>query len=157
MERIEFNLLKAQIKSQIEEIKKIFIEIEDRKKQAQESKAILESLGYKLHNLYCAFEDLFKIVAQFFENQVEDLARYHKELLRRLSLSIEGVRPALISEESYKELDELRAFRHFFRHAYFYELKYEKIISPFQSANKLKTLYQKDIGQFLATIEDELV
>lgn len=156
MERIEFNLLKAQIKAQIEEIKKIYNEIEDREKQAKENKVILESLGYKLHNLYCAFEDLFKIVAQFFENQVEDLARYHKELLRRLSLSIEGVRPALISEESYKELDELRAFRHFFRHAYSYELKYEKIISPLQSANKLKNLYQKDISQFLATIEDEL-
>jgi len=156
MERIEFNLLKAQINAQIEEIKKIFNDIEDRKKQAKESKAILESLGYKLHNLYCAFEDLFKIVAQFFENQIDDLARYHKELLRRLSLAIEGVRPALISKESYKELAELRAFRHFFRHAYFYELKYEKIISPLQSADKLKSLYEKDISQFFTTIEDEL-
>ncbi|MGA1823111.1 MAG: hypothetical protein ACMUIP_00515 [bacterium] len=156
MERIEFNLLKAEIKAQIEEIKKLYKEIEDRKKHAMESRALLESLGYQLHNLYCAFEDLCKIVARHFENQIEDLARYHKELLRRLSLSIEGVRPALISEESYKELDELRAFRHFFRHAYSYELKYEKIISPLESANKLKNFYQRDIAQFLDTIEKEI-
>ena len=156
MERIEFNLLKAQIEAQVKEIKKIFREIEDRKKQARESNAMLESLGYKLHNLYCAFEDLFKIVARYFENKVEDLARYHKELLHRLSLSIEGVRPALISVESRKELDELRAFRHFFRHAYSYELKYEKIITPLESANRLRGLYQQDIDLFLKTIENEL-
>ncbi|MGA1840148.1 MAG: hypothetical protein ACMUIU_05930 [bacterium] len=40
MERIEFNLLKAQIEAQIKEIKKIYKEIEDRKRQVRESNAI---------------------------------------------------------------------------------------------------------------------
>ena len=156
MERIEFNLFTAEVSAQIKEIEKIYRAIEDREKGAKTDQATLESLGYKLHNLYCAFEDLFKIVAQYFENQIEDVARYHKELLRRLSLSIEGVRPALISEKTYKLLDELRAFRHFFRHAYSYELRYEKIVPTLESAYQLKGLYQKDTGQFLNTIEKDL-
>jgi hypothetical protein len=95
MERIEFNLLKAEIDAQIREIDKIYKEIEDREEGAEHSKARLESLGYQLHNLYCAFEDLFKIVARCFENQVKDIFQYHKKLLRRLSLCVKGVRPRL--------------------------------------------------------------
>ena len=156
MERIEFNLLKAEIDAQIKEIEKIYYEIEDRQKGAKRNKAKLESLGYKMHNLYCAFEDLFLIVARYFENQIKDFNQYHKELLRRISLSVEGVRPRLISEEAYQELDELRAFRHFFRHAYSYELRYEKIKISLNSARRLKDLYQKDIAQFLETVEKEI-
>ena len=82
MERIELNLLKAEFNAQIKEIEKIFADIDDRKRGAKKKKAKLESLAYKLHNLYCAFEDLFKIIARHFENQVEDIAKYHKELLK---------------------------------------------------------------------------
>ncbi|MEW5803099.1 MAG: hypothetical protein AB1847_13455 [bacterium] len=110
---------------------------------------MLESLGYQLHNLYCAFEDFFKIVARYFESQVKDISRYPKELLRRISLPVEGVRPRLISEESYRELDDLRAFRHFFRHAYSYALRYEKVKIPMDSARRLQGFYKRDIAQFL--------
>lgn len=153
MERIEFNLLKAELDAQIKEIERLLSDIEDRKKGAKRSKAKLESLAYKLHNLYCAFEDLFKTVARYFENQVEDIARYHKELLKRMSLQIDGVRPALLSEETFKILDELRAFRHFFRHAYTYELKYEKVKPIIQSIDKLRGLYKGEIERFLRELE----
>lgn len=156
MDKIEFNLLKAEIEAQVKEIDKIYEEIKDREKGAKRNKARLESLGYKLHNLYCAFEDLFKIVARHFENQIRDISKYHKELLHRMSLSIDGVRPALISDESYRALDELRAFRHFFRHAYSYELNYEKIIIPIASVNKLKEIYKEDIYRFLNIVNAEV-
>lgn len=95
-------------------------ELEERERKR--GKAAIESLGYQLHNLYCAFEDLFKIVAAAFENHIEDKSRYHLELLKRMAIPIEGIRPALLSQESYTLLDNLRSFRHFFRHAYSYEL-----------------------------------
>ncbi|MFH1563320.1 MAG: hypothetical protein ABIF11_07905 [Nitrospirota bacterium] len=156
MDKIEFNLLKAELEAQLKEIDKIYEEIKDRKKGAKRNKAKLESLGYKLHNLYCAFEDLFKIVARCFENNIMDISKYHKEMLKKMSLSIDGVRPALISDQSYRELDELRAFRHFFRHAYSYELKYEKIIIPISCAYRLKEIYRQDICRFLDIINKEL-
>ncbi|MDI6735824.1 MAG: hypothetical protein QME42_06480 [bacterium] len=157
MDRIEFNLLKAEFEAQIEQIDKIYEEIKEREKGAKRNKARLESLGYKLHNLYCAFEDLFKIVARHFENQIRDISKYHKEMLQRMSLAIEGVRPALISDESYRELNELRAFRHFFRHAYSYELNYEKIMISLSSAYRLKQVYKEDISRFLNIINREVV
>lgn len=38
------------------------------------------------HNLYCAFEDLFKIVAETFENHIQDKSKYHQELLKRMDI-----------------------------------------------------------------------
>lgn len=91
------------------------------------SSETVESTGYWLHNLYCAFEDLFKIVAGFWENDVNADGEYHIHLLRRMLVRIEGVRPALLSKESYISLNEMRGFRHVFRHSYSYGLDAERI------------------------------
>ena len=61
-----------------------------------------------------------------------------------MKIPIERVRPALLSEESYKLLDSLRAFRHFFRHAYSYELDPRKVALVVEDALKLKKLYQRE-------------
>lgn len=84
-------------------------------------------LGYQMHNLYSALEDLFKQVAACFENQVDDLARFHRDLLQKMSFDVPGVRPRLLHKESYRLLDELRRFRHVFRHAYTYQLDRERV------------------------------
>ena len=72
-----------------------------------------------------------------------------------MKIPIEGVRPALLSEESYKLLDSLRAFRHFFRHAYSYELDPRKVTLVVEDALKLKKLYQRDIDRFLEQLRPE--
>ena len=87
MEKIELALLKAEIDAQVVEIDHIFTRLAERKKK--KSKVAVESIGYQLHNLYCAFEDLFKIVAEAFENHTQDKSRYHVELLRRMTIRIE--------------------------------------------------------------------
>lgn len=147
METEKLSLFKALVNNQKEEIEHIFIKIEQRR--TGEGAVNLESLAYQLHNLYCAFEDLFKIIAQFFENHIEDKSKYHRELLWRMKISIEGIRPALLSKTSYKLLDSLRAFRHVFRHAYSYELDQQKVAIIVEDVLKLKDLYQKELDHFL--------
>ncbi|MGQ9631105.1 MAG: ribonuclease toxin HepT-like protein [bacterium] len=147
MEEERLSLLRASINAQGEEIERIFARVEERRRG--EGVAYLESLAYQLHNLYCAFEDMFKIIADFFENRIEDLTKYHRELLWRMKISIEGVRPALLSEESYRLLDSLRAFRHVFRHAYSYELDPQKVALVAEDALKLRALYRGEIDRFL--------
>jgi hypothetical protein len=147
MEEGRLSLLSATIRAQGVEIERIFDKIEDRRHG--EGEANLESLAYQLHNLYCAFEDLLKIVADFFENHIEESSRYHRALLWRMKMPIEGVRPALLSETSYKLLDSLRAFRHVFRHAYSYELDPQKLGLVVEDALKLRGLYQGETDRFL--------
>jgi uncharacterized protein YutE (UPF0331/DUF86 family) len=148
MDEARWTLLKSALEAQLHEISQIFIKIEERQAHLDDP-VHLESLGYQLHNLYSAFEDLFKIVADFFENRITERAGYHRELLWRMKIPIAGVRPALLSEESYKLLDSLRAFRHFFRHAYGAELDPKKIALVVEDALKLKKIYSQEVERFL--------
>ncbi|TVR52890.1 MAG: antitoxin [Spirochaetaceae bacterium] len=75
------------------------------------------ALGYTIHNIYAVMENACLRVAKFFENNLSD-SSWHKDLLERMRLTIEGVRPALLDEDTYLLLDELRAFRHVFRTLY---------------------------------------
>ncbi len=79
-------------------------------------------IGYVLHNIYSALEDLFKEVAKTFENAIEDISMYHKALLIRMTIDVPRIRPPLLTRESYRILDELRGFRHVFRYSYSFEL-----------------------------------
>jgi uncharacterized protein YutE (UPF0331/DUF86 family) len=65
-----------------------------------------------------------------------------------MRLSLEGLRPALISEETFRCLNELRAFRHFFRHAYDTDLEPEKVELVVRKALKLKDLWAGDCRAF---------
>lgn len=143
-------ILQAELKAQWEEIERIYDRIAERRKKRGVHG--LESLAYQLHNLYCAYEDLFKIVARFFENTIESQPQYHLELLRRMKVPIEGIRPALLSEESFKPLNNLWNFRHFFRHVYTYELDRRKVALVLSDALKLKESFKNDFERFLAQI-----
>lgn len=55
------------------------------------------ALGYTIHNIYAVMENACLRVAKFFENNVSDPS-WHKELLERMKLTIEGVRPAFLDE-----------------------------------------------------------
>ena len=75
------------------------------------------ALGYTLHNLYNAFENYFLRIAKYFEKSLET-SEWHKDLLHRMGLEVEGVRPALLDRAHRDQLHELRRFRHVFRNIY---------------------------------------
>jgi len=112
----------------------------------------VESTGYWMHNLYCAFEDLFKLVGGFWENSLSSDGEFHMNLLRRMLLKIEDVRPPLLSEASYRCLNELRSFRHVFRHAYSYELDNERVKALLNSIINQKLKIMRDLQKFRKTV-----
>ncbi|MDA8408572.1 MAG: hypothetical protein M0T73_17155 [Deltaproteobacteria bacterium] len=109
---------------------------------------LVESIGYWLHNLYCAYEDLFKIVCSFWENNISSASGYHASLLKRMVLAIEGIRPALLSEESFRILDQLRGFRHVFRHAYSHGLDEERVMILCNRIKSSNPIIKKDLACF---------
>ena len=147
MDEARYALLKAEVEDLYGQIDQIYARIEERNSEFGNRTESLDSMGYQLHNLYCAFEQVFEIIAQFFENNIAG-ERYHTDLLRRMRLTIEGIRPACISEEAFTLLDELRRFRHFFRHAYLSELKFDKLAYLVKVAEKLRVVFQRDRQQF---------
>ena len=113
-------------------------------------------LAYLLNNLYCSVEDIFQEIAKTFENKVEDTAKYHREILKRMNTDIPGIRPKLLSSESYHTLDELRGFRHIFRHAYDYELDQERVNSLKQKIIVKWDYIKKDMHSFMSFLKDTL-
>jgi hypothetical protein len=113
-------------------------------------------LGYLLHNLYCALEDLLQEVARTFENRLEDPARYHQELLKRLHLEVPGIRPRLLRTPSYHLLNELRGFRHIFRHAYDYELDEVRLRQLKEKLLAGWTAVQNDLETFKVFLQEAL-
>ena len=83
-------------------------------------------VAYTIHNLYNLMENYFLRIAKFFENDI-DASSWHKDLIFRMTLDIEHVRPSFISKESAPLFNELRAFRHVFRNIYQSELDIDKL------------------------------
>lgn len=111
-------------------------------------------VAYYLHNLYCAFESIFQRIAEVFGNHITDRAGWHADLLRRMALDVEGLRPHLLSGDAYDCLDELRRFRHVFRSAYRLRLDADRLALVYRKARLLESLYRADIQQFLVFLSD---
>lgn len=82
----------------------------------------LAATAYILHNVYNALENSFVQISRTFENHVVDQTRWHKEVLEKMFLEIPKVRPAVLPETLRRMLNDLRGFRHVFRHSYDFEL-----------------------------------
>lgn len=142
---------------QWQEILGIYNKIDEKTKRLGanlDNESLVDSVAYRLHNLYGAYEDLFKMVAKFFDNQIEDSSRYHIEISKRMMIDIEGVRPSLISHEAYIYLDELRGFRHMFRHAYAYELDPDRIKMLSEKSLELKHVFHNCLESFKKKLQE---
>jgi hypothetical protein len=147
-------ILKSEIEHDIQRLNRLFKKFEksynDFSATSEYSK-LVESAFY-VNQLYTGFESIFKNVAKTFENNIED-DYWHKSLLERMTLSIEDIRPALISEELFNCLNELRAFRHFFRHAYDTDIERDKFKIVADRVYKIRNSFQKGLKKFLLFLD----
>ncbi|NJD03394.1 MAG: antitoxin [Ruminiclostridium sp.] len=112
-------------------------------------------IGYYLHNFYNACENIFLNIAKAFENNI-DPQEWHKSILKRMKLEIDGIRPRIISDILYRYLDEFRAFRHIFRHIYSYELDWEKEKIVADRFNETVLLFNKELGEYIIFLKNLL-
>lgn len=149
-----YDLISSEIKAQLGQLELILAKLRERDAQfAGGEPVVFEGAAYHIHNYYSAVEDLLKIVATAFENNIDDPSRWHSELIDRMTLVIEGVRPRLLSDETATLLHRLRSFRHFFRHAYRVELDSTEIQANVERVQQVHPLLLTDAAIFLAVIE----
>ena len=148
------SVLEATLRARRRDIRRIGDRIEERRSTFDEATAGVDSMGYQLHNLYGAFEQLFEEVARFFENRIDE-ARYHADLIRRMQLEIRGIRPALLSEATASGLDELRRFRHLFRHAYATDLDPTKVAELVAKVPGIRSAFDQDFEHFLTRLRPD--
>jgi len=156
MENNKLILLSVDLNAQMMDIRSIHQKLVDRSARLQsDDQAILESIAYQIHNLYCVTEDLLKIVARYFENNISDSSQWHSVLLQRMVTEIPNIRPAFLTTTTYSLLSNLKGFRHFFRHAYGATIEYEQLKGNLDKSLRLITHLESDLDQFVAKLSEE--
>lgn len=142
-------ILTTDLTTQMVVIDEVFINLEDRAQNLNaDDVRQLESVAYQIHNIYNAIEDLLRLVAAHFENQISDSA-----LLQRMTQPVPGVRPALLTKDTFRLLNALRGFRHFFRHAYIVTVDPVQLQSNLHKAQQAYQLLHNDVSHFLAQLQ----
>ena len=153
----DINVFLSEFEFQVALIKTIYQRLNEKLVAIEKetpSREMIDSAGYWMHNLYCALEDLFKVVSAFWENHLSADGDYHVNLLKRMMINIKDIRPPLLSLDSYEYLNELRGFRHFFRHAYSYGLDDERISYLIRKTIAKKEMILADLSKFREKIEE---
>ena len=143
--------LRAELKSDAERIELLYSsnrKAEERIQAGADDYLDYAALGYTIHNLFSLMENSCFRIAKFFENHISDES-WHKELLDRMRLNIDGVRPAFLSDETYYLLDDLRAFRHLFRNLYARPLDRDRILLVQKKTPKAITGFNKAVEKYL--------
>ena len=144
-------LVKEQIEFKINDIDKLFSEYElifEKIKTATPDLFDMTISGSVLHSFYNGLENIFEIIAKNVDGNVPSGNKSHQELLLQMTTDTDK-RTKVLSEDTYVELRVYATFRHFYRHAYSFQLNWEKmqplIDNLFIVWNKVKS----DLEEFI--------
>jgi hypothetical protein len=101
-----------------------------------------------LENYYTCCETIFVRISQFFENNLTP-DRWHKDLLERMVLEIEPIRPSVISVGSQQDLLEIMRFRHFKRYYFGTAYDWDRLDEVTKRAKRLHPRLIEEINQFV--------
>ena len=114
-----------------------------------------DSAAHHRSRAYNVIEQMALRVTKVFENNIDDDRGWHTELIRRLSIRIDGVRPPLFDDHVRPPLQELRAFRHVFVHAYDLTIDPEKLSLILNYAHIVRERIPGLVSAFVAAVADE--
>lgn len=154
---VRLKKLIADINSDINAVAKISGKIQgldeeiNRNSGPVEDRDIMSMAAY-LHHYYTGLEAVFERISVDFDGGISKRGDYHRELLRSMTLEIDGVRPRVISLELAEELNDYRKFRHMFRHAYAGELRWKKMSHLSENAVAIFNILELNIKGFISYI-----
>jgi len=105
-----------------------------------------------IENYYTCLETAFQKVSQSFENHLEP-ARWHAELLHKMTLRIDGIRIPAVSDENLAALQELQRFRHFKRYYFDHEYDWDRIDFLLKKLAEAHPRALKDLGIFIKFLQ----
>ncbi|MFH1091775.1 MAG: hypothetical protein V1742_09430, partial [Pseudomonadota bacterium] len=97
--------------------------------------------------------NIFKRVSAAFEGGLRSSQYWHSDLIESMSKPRPN-RPALLSGSLRETLEEYLDFRHFFRHAYSFDLNWEKMRHLVLGIEKALLILDNELDVFFKTLED---
>jgi len=112
----------------------------------------LDALAVSLHSFYLGFENIFKRIALAIDGVLPKGPFSHIKLLESMAVPTDN-RRAVISTDLETDLLDLLNFRHVFRHAYAYDLKWTKMKHLVFNADETLAKAAKQIASFIDEVE----
>lgn len=109
--------------------------------------------GSILHDFYSGIEKIFRRIAAKIDRDIPSDEDWHTELLIRMSMSIDNIRPPVISVGLKEQLGEYLRFRHLFRNIYGFELKWERCKTLGIMMMEILKTFTEEIRKFLGFID----
>ncbi len=114
----------------------------------------LESIALKLHNFYTGCERIFTRISEELNGGLPRSHDWHVRLLRKMTLDIEGIRPAVLTRETASLLDEYRAFRHIVRNIYGFELRMSRMAPLLDNFREALNAVRSDTEAFVGFLRE---
>ena len=86
----------------------------------------LSACAMVLHSFYNGIENILILIFKHYDKQLPNSSKWHIELLDKAFVMDEN-RKQIFSNDLQKQLDEYLRFRHFVRHAYGFQLEWERM------------------------------
>ncbi|NPV06389.1 MAG: hypothetical protein HPY83_00325 [Anaerolineae bacterium] len=113
-----------------------------------------DAAALNLHDFYAGLERLFRLIASQVDGSVPSGQEWHRDWLRQMGLFLKRVRPAVLSPETVKRLDEYLRFRHVVRNVYALELDPERLLPLVHHLRPVFGLVRQDLLEFAFFLED---
>lgn len=109
----------------------------------------LMALAAILHSFYGGVENISKRIALEIDHSVPSGMSSHSGLLDQMARPTD-LRPAVISKDLHERLDAYLDFRHVFRHAYAFDLKWRKMRDLVLKCEETLDTLQAELDSFFS-------
>jgi hypothetical protein len=107
----------------------------------------LSALAAMLHSFYNAMENIFKRITLELGDPMPGSESWHKELLDGMT-DATGNRNAVLSPQLRGRLKEYMEFRHVFRHAYTFDLRWDRMKALVLGFEETLQLVEDELDRF---------
>lgn len=108
----------------------------------------IKAIALTLHSIFTGYEKILEILIKGIDGDLPTAIDFHTALLKRATYKIPDVRPPIISEETFTQLNMLRAYRHKLRRIYTYLISADKVVNLTDTAINSLRLFINDWGIF---------
>lgn len=113
----------------------------------------LSATAAVLHSFYNGLENIFSRIAKRIDNEFPNSRYWHQELLEQMTKNIKN-RPEVITKNLSEKLTFYLGFRHFFRHAYAFQLKWTEMKKLVDEIDDVYNQFKNEIQEFKQRIKN---
>ncbi|MCL2792174.1 MAG: hypothetical protein FWD87_03710 [Spirochaetaceae bacterium] len=146
------NGLKAKLLYEISQIDKLIVNAKplfDLCKIKKPGFIEISAASMVLHSFYNGLENILILIIKHYEGKLPDSNKWHMELLDKAFIADEN-RKQIFSNDLQIKIEEYLKFRHFVRHAYGFQLEWERMENLINGIDVFWSNIKENLNNFMS-------